>query len=346
MRSFFLLLLILPCLLLAQQPLSYRKSVGLMGSQFELTATSPNDSLNRSAVRAGIMEIQRIEELISSWDKHSQTSAINRHAGRKAVSVDWELYQLINRALKISQLTDGAFDISFASVDHIWKFDGSMQTVPSDSAIEASVSKINFKNIQLNPADTSVFLLEEGMKIGFGGIGKGYAANRASLLMLDMGIENGLVNAGGDIICWGRPAEREVWRIGIADPKSHENMLAWLGIQDLAVVTSGDYERFVMIDNIRYAHIINPKTGWPVSGLKSVTILCPDAELADALATSVFVLGREKGLALINRLKDVEGLLLTDQDELLSSQGLEIERSAEGENNPYQISLGAKVKKK
>jgi len=112
------------------------------------------------------------------------------------------------------------------------------------------------------------------------------------------------------------------------------------------VVTSGDYERFVMIGDIRYAHIINPKTGWPVSGLKSVTILCPDAELADALATSVFVLGREKGLALINRLKDVEGLLLTDQDELLSSQGLEIERSAEGENNPYQISLGAKVEKK
>ncbi|MEM6343741.1 MAG: FAD:protein FMN transferase [Bacteroidota bacterium] len=342
MRRLLLILLLLPACLIAQQNLTYRKSAGMMGSQFGLTATSPNDSLNRAAVRAGLKEIQRIENLISSWDKNSQTSEINRQAGIKAVKVDWELYSLINRSLKIAKLTEGAFDISFASADRIWKFDGSMQGLPTDSAINASVSKINYENIQLNPQDTSVFLLEKGMKIGFGGIGKGYAANRASLLMHQMGIKSGLVNAGGDIICWGRPAERELWRIGIADPKSEEKMLAWLGIKDLAVVTSGDYERFAMIEGKRYAHIINPKTGWPVSGLKSVTILCPDAELADALATSVFVLGREKGLALINQLKDVEGLLLTDEDELLSSQGIEIERSAAGENTTYQLKLRSK----
>ncbi|MFK7923421.1 MAG: FAD:protein FMN transferase, partial [Bacteroidia bacterium] len=183
-------------------------------------------------------------------------------------------------------------------------------------------------------------------KIGFGGIGKGYAANKASLLMLEMGIESGLVNAGGDIICWGRPAEREAWRIGVADPKSRTQILAWLGINDLAVVTSGDYERFAMIEGKRYAHIINPKTGWPVSGLKSVTIVCPDAELADALATSVFVLGPEEGLALINRLKGVEGLFVTDEDELISSKGIELERSSEGEHPHYELTIGAAKEKK
>ncbi|MFK7926369.1 MAG: FAD:protein FMN transferase, partial [Bacteroidia bacterium] len=169
MKSIYLLVLMLPSWLLAQQNLTYRKSAGLMGSQFELTAISPNDSLNRAAVRAGIKEIQRIEELISSWDKNSQTSEINRQAGLKAVKVDWELYSLIYRAIKVAQLTEGAFDISFASADRIWKFDGSMQVVPSDSSIKASVSKIGFQNIQLTPADTSVFLTKAGMKIGFGG---------------------------------------------------------------------------------------------------------------------------------------------------------------------------------
>lgn len=346
MKSICLLILLFPSWLLAQQNLTYRKSAGLMGSQFELTAISPNDSLNRTAVRAGIKEIQRIEELISSWDKYSQTSEINRQAGLKAVQVDWELYSLIHRAIKVAQLTEGAFDISFASADRIWKFDGSMQTVPSDSSLKASVNKIGFQNIQLNPADTSVFLTKAGMKIGFGGIGKGYAANKASLLMLEMGIESGLVNAGGDIICWGRPAEREAWRIGVADPKARDQILAWLAINDLAVVTSGDYERFAMIEGKRYAHIINPKTGWPVSGLKSVTIICPDAELADALATSVFVLGPEEGLALLNRLKDVEGLLITDEDELISSKGIELERSSEGEHLHYELTIGADKEKK
>ncbi|MEL6653216.1 MAG: FAD:protein FMN transferase [Bacteroidota bacterium] len=223
----------------------YHKSVGLMGSQFELTAISPDDSLNRAAVRKGIMEIQRIETLISSWDPQSQTSEINRQAGKKAVTVDIELYRLIQRSLKVSKLTEGAFDISFASADRIWKFDGSMQQIPTDSAIAASVSKIGYEFIVLSPADTSVFLQREGMKIGFGAIGKGYAANKASLLMQEMGIVSGLVNAGGDIICWGRPAERQAWRIGIADPKSENQMLAWLSLNDLAVVTSGDCERSV-----------------------------------------------------------------------------------------------------
>ncbi|MEL6842691.1 MAG: FAD:protein FMN transferase, partial [Bacteroidota bacterium] len=218
---------------------------------------------------------------------------------------------------------------------------GSMQQIPTDSAIAASVSKIGYEFIVLSPADTSVFLQREGMKIGFGAIGKGYAANKASLLMQEMGIASGLVNAGGDIICWGRPAERQAWRIGIADPKSENQMLAWLSLNDLAVVTSGDYERYAMIDGQRYAHIINPKTGWPVKGLKSVSILCPDAELADALATSVFVLGPVDGLALVERLKSVEVLMLTDQDELISSSGLELERSTEGDTHQYEMSIGS-----
>ncbi len=324
------------------QELRYAKSLGLMGSVFELTAVSPNDSLNRAAVRAGIKEIQRIEALISSWDPRSQTSEINRQAGRQPVKVDRELYELIARCQKVSQLTGGAFDISFASVDRIWKFDGSMQAVPEDSVIAASVRHIDYQRILLSPTDTTVFLPETGMKIGFGGIGKGYAANRARAVMQAMGIASGLVNAGGDLTCWGSPPQKEAWRIGVADPKARNQILAWLSLQDMAVVTSGDYERFAMIEGKRYAHIIDPHTGWPVSGLKSVTIICPDAELADALATSVFVMGQEKGLDLINRLKDIEAVLINDADEILTSDQIALQFVQDSGNAPstYELKIG------
>ncbi|MEO0472309.1 MAG: FAD:protein FMN transferase [Bacteroidota bacterium] len=304
------------------------KVVGMMGSRFEFTAVAQTDSLAWAAIRAGIKEVQRIEELISSWDPHSQTSEINRQAGLQPVKVVPELYQLIRRSLKISQLTEGAFDISFASLDRVWKFDGSMESMPSDSLIAASVAKINHQDIILDADESSVFLAKTGMRIGFGGIGKGYAANRARQKMTAMGVQGGLVNAGGDLSCWGTPPKGESWTIGIASPQDKDHIIGWLAVDDLAVVTSGDYERFVMIDDSRYAHIIDPKTGWPVRGLKSVTVSCPDAELADALATSVFVLGKEKGMALINQLNGVECLMITDHDEVLYSDNMRLTTEA------------------
>jgi thiamine biosynthesis lipoprotein len=310
---------------LQAQPKAYHKKMGLMGSVFELTAISDNDSLAYAALRAGTMEIQRIEELISSWDPRSQTSEINRQAGLNAVKVDWELFQLIRRAQSVSRLTDGAFDLSFASADRIWRFDGSMQKLPPDSLVAASVALIDHAQIELKPRDTTVFLRQAGMKIGFGGIGKGYAANRARERMQAMGIASGLVNAGGDLTCWGQPVDQKSWRIGLADPKSRDEMLAWLSLQDMAVVTSGDYERYAMIDGMRYAHIINPQTGWPCQGLKSVSIICPDAELADALATAVFVLGEKKGLDLVNQLKGIECVMVNDDDEIIRSEGIDLQ---------------------
>ncbi|MDF1866052.1 MAG: FAD:protein FMN transferase [Saprospiraceae bacterium] len=266
-----------------------------------------------------------METLISSWDKNSQTSKINQQAGILPVKVDKELYDLIFRAKKVSGLTSGAFDISFASMDRIWKFDGSMTVMPSQESITKVKSKINWKNILLHKEEQTVFLKEKGMKIGFGAIGKGYAANRAKSLMQEMqGVHGGVVNASGDLITWGKSVQQEGWLINITNPKDKEVALGYLQINDLAVVTSGDYERYVVFDDIRYAHIIDPRTGYPTTGIKSVTLVCPDAELADALATSVFVLGKEKGLNLVNQLKNIECLIVTDEDEILTSENLKL----------------------
>ncbi|WP_161890584.1 FAD:protein FMN transferase [Pontibacter russatus] len=296
----------------------------LMGTRFELVAVSEDEQLAKEAIAAGIKEIRRIEALISEWQPTSQTSAINRSAGAMPVPVDEELYELIRRSIRISELTGGAFDITWAAADKIWKFDGSMTEMPSRADVENSVRHIGYQKIRLIPETHSVFLKEGGMKIGFGAIGKGYAANRARDLMRGMGIKSGVVNAAGDMVTWGRQADGQPWFVGIADPAEKDKVFSWLTADETAVVTSGSYEKFAVINGKRYGHIIDPRTGYPVTGLKSVTIICPDAELADALATSVFVLGREEGLYLINQLKGVECLLITDKDEIVTSDNLHL----------------------
>lgn len=288
------------------------KTLLLMGTAFSFTACAADDSSAWAAIDAGIEEVNRIEKLISSWDPKSETSKINDNAGIAAVEVDKELIELIKRSQKISILTLGAFDISFASIDKVWKFDGSMNSVPSDEAIANSVRLIDFKNIVIDEVAGTVMLKEKGMRIGFGAIGKGYAANRASVVMKAMGIENGLVNASGDIIAWGDQADGSPWSISISDPHTRGGFIGAINIRETAVVTSGNYEKFVEIDGKRYSHIIDPRTGWPARGLSSVTIICPDAELADALATSVFVMGKDDGLSLVNQLDKVECILVAD----------------------------------
>lgn len=325
MRNLLIILMVVVQLQVLGQSLErHTKVIKLMGSRFEITAIHENPQVAWDAINAGIAEITRIEKLISSWDPNSQTSEVIRQAGIQPVEVDKELFDLISRALQISRITDGAFDISYASMDKIWKFDGSMTEMPSANVVANTASKIDYKNILLNSYNQTVFLKEKGMKIGFGAIGKGYAAQKAKEVMSGMGIRNGVVNASGDLIAWGKNEKRELFQVGIADPKNKERVLSWLNVENTSVVTSGDYERFVMFDKVRYAHIIDPRTGYPTTGIKSVTIITANPELADALSTSVFVLGVEKGIAFVNQLPGVECLIITDQDQIKTSENLSL----------------------
>jgi len=296
MRFSFIIFFLFAHLVSGQELVKHKKVLLLMGSRFELVAVSKDSSLAKKSIEASTNEIQRIEKLISSWDPQSKTSAINKNAGLKPVKVDKELFNLIKRSKKVSKLTDGIFDISYASMDKIWQFDGSMKKMPASTDVATSVSKVGFNNIVLDEGEKTVFLKNKGMKIGFGAIGKGYAANQAKKIMKEMGITNGLINASGDLIGWGNQENGKPWQIAVTDPKDKKRNLGWLDINDMAVVTSGNYEKFVEFDGKRYSHIINPKTGYPAFGTKSVTIVCPDAELADALATAIFILGKKEGL--------------------------------------------------
>ena len=306
---------------------SHKEVLKLMGTRFEVTATADSKKVAHQAVKKGIAEIQRIESLISSWQSTSQTSEVNRNAGIKPVTVDKELYDLIERSIKVSGLTQGAFDISFASMERIYKFDKEEHELPDEQKLKMAIAKINYQNIILNKEKRTVFLREKGMRIGFGGIGKGYGANKAKEVMMTVeGVQGGVVNASGDLVVWGDNGSEESWNIQISDPKDINNSLGTISIKNASVVTSGDYEKYFTHNGRRYAHIIIPHTGIPTTGIKSATIVCPDAELGDALATAVFVLGATEGLNLINKLKNTEALIITDEDQVLTSNKLKFNK--------------------
>ncbi len=297
-----------------------------MGSRFEITVTAKDSVTANKHFDSAITEISRIEKLISSWDVASQTSEINRNAGIKPVKVDAELFDLIRIAIGISKLTDGAFDISYASMDKIWKFDGSMTAMPSKEKITASIVKVGFQNIILDEEKSTVFLKLDGMKIGFGAIGKGYAADKAKSLLIAKGVPSGIINASGDMNTWGKQPDGSEWKVAITNPLNKNKVFAILPITNGAVVTSGNYEKYVNFNGKRYSHIIDPRSGYPASGIISVTVFAPKAELADALATSVFVMGKEAGLDRINQLPKVECIIIDDKGNITKSNHIEIDK--------------------
>lgn len=296
-----------------------------MGSRFEITVVAKDSAEANNYIDLAVGEITRIEKLISSWDPASQTSEINRNAGLKPVKVDEELYNLVQRSVEISKLTDGAFDISFASMDKIWKFDGSMTEMPSEEAIKQSVAKIGYQNIILDSENFTVFLKLEGMKIGFGGIGKGYAADKAKTLLMEKGVSAGIINASGDMNTWGKQPDGEFWKVAITNPMDKNKAFALLPLNENAVVTSGNYEKYVTFNNIRYTHIINPRTGYPATGIISATVFAPKAEIADALATSIFVMGKDVGIDFINQLPKIECIIIDEKGEIFTSKNIEIQ---------------------
>ena len=313
---------VLPVVLPAQQ--IYKQPKQLMGSHFEITVVAGNATEAERYISKAVDEIKRIEKLISSWDSTSQTSEINRNAGIQPVKVDSELLALIQRSIIISQLTDGAFDITFASMDKIWKFDGSMKKIPTEEEVKASVAKVGYRNIIIDTIRSTIFLKLPGMKIGFGAIGKGYAADMAAELLKAEGVNAGIINASGDMAVWGKQPDGKEWKVAVVNPKDKSKNFALLPVTDRAVVTSGDYERYVMLDGKRFAHIINPKTGYPATGIISVTVFAPKAELADALATAVFVMGVEAGMDRIDQLPNVDCIIVDEYGKLFTSKNIKI----------------------
>ncbi len=325
MKSQFLLVIAMVSTLSFGQ-IVHKKKLSMLGSPFEITVIAKDTVEGNYFANLAVAEVKRIENQISDWIPTTQISEINKNAGIKPIPVDDEVFALVERAIKISKLTNGAFDISYASMDKIWKFDGSMTEMPSHEAIKKSVSKIGYQKIILDVKEKTIFLKDEGMKLGLGGIGQGYIADKVKTLLQSKGCSSGIVNVSGDINTWGKQLDGKPWTIGIVNPMNKNKVFATFPIEDSAVETSGSYEKFVRFNGIRYSHIIDPRTGYPATGIVSVSVFAKQTEVADALATGIFVLGVDVGIDLVNQIKGVEYIIVDEKGKIHASKGIDMQK--------------------
>ena len=306
----------------------YTQHAKLMGSMFEFVILADSDELGTAAIQMAIHEIQRIEDLLSEFKQDSQTTQLNQAAGHHAVKVDKEVYQLITRSLHLSKMTQGAFDITAAKLRKLYNFKAIQPQLPNPRQIKAALQKVGYKFIQLKQ-NNRILLSKKGMYVNFAAIGKGYAADRVRTLLKTKGILGGIINASGDLTVWGNQEDGSAWKAGIGDPMAPTKILCWLPLKNSAIATSGDYEQFFELNGKKYAHNIDPKTGYPTIGIQSVSVISKSAELADALATAVFVMGIQAGLFLIHQIPRCECLIIDQNNKIHTSNGLEIVKGNE-----------------
>ena len=304
---------------------SIKESRIVMGTVVEITVAHPDREIAQAAMEGAFSEFERIDHLLSGYEESSEVTRINREAPLAAVEVGEELLLLLEKSLEISRLSDGAFDVTIGPVMRLWNFDEG-GVVPSGEDIAAVLADVGFDKVKVNAERRTVRLLSAGAAIDMGGIGKGYAVDQAAARLREMGVDNAIIDAGGDLKLLGRKPGKDFWRIGVRHPRDAARLLVSLDLAETAVVTSGDYERFFVDGEKRYHHLLDPRTGYPASACQSVTVIAPDAVDADAYATAVFVLGPKKGLALLRSLPGVEGIVVDSDGKVLWSDEAALNR--------------------
>jgi thiamine biosynthesis lipoprotein len=294
-----------------------------MGSELKLTAAGANERVALDAFEAVFAEFERLESLMSTWRPGSDIARLNDAAGVQPVAVSPEVLEVLEISQQVSEWTDGMFDVTFGALTALWKFDHDQDnSIPDAASIRERLPLINYRDVVIDARARTAFLRRKGMRVNLGGIGKGYAVDRAAVILRERGVRDFMIQAGGDLYVSGRRGDRP-WRLGIRDPRGPaDRIFAAIELADGTFSTSGDYERAFVKNGRRYHHILDPRTGQPAARCRSVTLVTPRAVLADALAKGVFILGPEAGMALIERLPSVEGVIVSARNDVSISSGL------------------------
>lgn len=303
----------------------FKASQRLMGSAFELAVVCEAESVAQQALTVGIQEISRIENLLSEFKPDTTTSLLNEQAGIRSVQVVPEFFQLLERCAHISRLTNGCFDVSIGNLKKLYAFKNKQFEMPSQAQIDEARQAVGYEKIRLNRPERTVQFAHPSLRISFAAIGKGYAASQVKKIWQQAGIRSGYVNASGDLTAFGSKPDGKPWQIGIANPDDRDKPLLLIPLHDASAATSGDYEQFFLWKNTRYSHNLDPRTGVPLTGLKSVTVFSPNAELSDALATAVYVMGGAAGLDFINKLPQTHCIVMDDQNRIHFSKKMKYE---------------------
>lgn len=297
----------------------YRDQQSIMGTRISAEIWHEDARKAQSGLDAVFSEMRRIDREMSPYIDSSQLSQLNKHAAMQAFPISEEMFRLIQRSLLISQMSEGAFDVTFASVGHLYNYRNG--TLPRQRDIDASLPAIDYHHLQLDEKNFSIHYRHPGVRVDLGGIAKGHAVDNCIHILLGMGFQHAIVTAGGDSRIIGDKLGRP-WMIGIQEPRQQNRSAVVLPLVDSAISTSGDYERYFIRDGVRHHHIISPATGKSVKEVRSVSVIGPDATTTDALSTTVFVMGMQRGMALIESLPGIEAVIIDQKGKLFYSSGL------------------------
>ena len=306
---------------------TFKVNCKLMGSAFELALVHNHEKKANELLQIGIQEIKRIETLLSEFLPHSITSQLNEKAHIKPIVIDEECFELIKRSMAISELTEGCFDITVSPLKKLYAFKNTQFEMPPQSKIQETLKSVGYSKIKLNKRDRSVYFNHPQLKISFAAIGKGYASDQVKKIWLDQNVTAGYINASGDLNAFGKKPDGAQWKIGIAHPDQQSEMMLYVPIDNASIATSGDYEQFFMFQGVRYSHNINPNNGMPLTGIKSVSVFSPSAELSDALATAIYVMGSKKGNDFVNQLPQTHAIIIDEKNEVFLSHKLNYEEA-------------------
>ena len=311
-----LLILLLPTCLSADW---HRQQADIMGTVITVELWHEDNTVGKQQVDSVIGEMHRVDALMSSYKPDSELSAINADAASGPVTVSPELLDLVERALEYSDITSGAFDITYASAGQHYDYRNNRK--PGKQQLQEALPAIDYQHVKIDRAASTIEFLHRGVRIDLGGIAKGYAVDRSMKMLQEAGITTALVSAGGDTRVSGKRWDRP-WHIGIRNPRDEDNIVSMIPLEDSAISTSGDYERYFIEDGVRYHHILDPKTGTSSHGILSSSIIGQSATDTDALSTSVFILGVEKGMELIDSIPDTEAIIIDNRGDMHYSAGL------------------------
>lgn len=313
-------MLLLSCTSGKEKP--YKKSRIAMDTLVSITVYAHSEEKAEKAMDSAFKELNSLSDLLNFFSETSEVASINRSAGVSPVKVSKETFEVIEKALSVSEDTGGAFDITIGAVSSLWDFH--KKTPPDPKLLKEGLKSVGYKNIVLDKEHSTVYLKKKGMKIDLGAIAKGYGADKAVAVLKNNGIRSGLVSVAGDIKTFGAKPDGSSWRIGIKNPRPQSEgdaLIAVLGLGNNAVSTSGDYERFFIKDGVRYHHILDPSTGYPASECRSVSIITKEGVYTDAFSTAVFILGPERGMEVMRKI-GLEGMIIDTEGNIFTTEGM------------------------
>ena len=299
-----------------------RRSQMMMGTLVSVTAVAPDEATAQHAAASALMEVRRLDELLSTWIASSELSHLNASAGRTPVKITRDTMEVLTRSVEVARLTEGGFNIAIGPAVQAWSVMEPLN-IPSQEQLHRLLPLVDLSALQLDDTMGTAFLTRAGMRVDVGGIGKGFAADRAVDAMRTAGATAGVVALSGDIKTFGRMPDGETFLFGIQHPRMETALLATIELHNEAISTAGDYERFFEHDGVRYHHILDPRTLQPARECQSVTVIAKEGVMADGLDTGIFVMGPQRGMELVEQLPDVEAVIVDQAGHILVSSGLQ-----------------------